>query len=338
VGGMARSLRIEYPGAWYHVTCRGNERALIYRDDDDRRRFLKVLEDSAETFTVEVHCYVLMSNHFHFLLKTPEGNLSRFMQRFNTAYITYYNLRHHRSGHLYQGRFKAIVVEADAYLLELSRYIHLNPVRVQGMRGESVGQKIAMLNTYAWSSFPGYMRLKGRDAFMRYEEVLGYVGGDTKRGRERYKNFVEQGLEADIEDPFRAVKGNAILGTEGFISWLMERFLAGREWRSKDYPHVKRLRDSLPVAEIARVVAEEYGVSPREILKARSPWGEARKVLVELSYRLNVTKKSLQELGQELGGIGGDAVGHAHERFQRKMENDKRVTQRIERILQKISQ
>jgi chromosomal replication initiation ATPase DnaA len=118
----------------------------------------------------------------------------------------------------------------------------------------------------------------------------------------------------------------------------MERFLDGRTLRSKDYPHVKRLRNSIPVAKIARVVAEEYGVSPDEILKARSLWGEARQAMVEVSYRLNITKKSLQELGQELGSIGGDAVGHAHERFQRKIENDKRVTQRIERILQKLSQ
>jgi len=335
---MARPLRIEYPGAWYHVTCRGNERASIYRDDDDRRRFLQVLEESAETFAVEVHCYVLMSNHFHFLLKTPEANLSRFMQRFNTAYIAYYNIRHHRSGHLYQGRFKAIVVEADAYLLELSRYIHLNPVRVRGMGGTSSGEKMEMLTTYSWSSFPGYIQTKGRDAFMHYEEVLGYVGGDTKRGRERYRNFVKQGLDRDIEDPLKAVKGNAIVGTEGFISWLTEKFLDGRVLRNKDYPHVKQLRKSIPVAEIARVVAAEYGVSPDEILKARSPWGGARQVLVEISYRLNVTKKSLQELGQELGGIGGDAVGHAHERFQEKMKHDKRVTQRIERILQRLSQ
>jgi len=126
---MSRPLRIEYPGAWYHVACRGNRRARIFEDDKDRLRFLKALKESVEAFNVEMHGYVLLDNHFHFLLRTPEANLGRFMQRFNTAYITYYNLRHHKSGHLYQGRYKAILVEADEYLLELSRYIHLNPVR-----------------------------------------------------------------------------------------------------------------------------------------------------------------------------------------------------------------
>ena len=287
-----RPLRIEYPGAWYHVTCRGNERATIYRDDNDRKRFLKALKESADAFAVEVHCYVLMSNHFHFLYKTPEGNLSRFMQRFNTAYITYYNLRHHRSGHLYQGRFKAILVEADAYLLELSRYIHLNPVRLKKHLNSSVEKKLEMLNNYAWSSYPGYISLKSRDAFMHYEEVLGYVGGENKRGRERYRDFVLHGLAGKIENPLREVKGNVILGTDRFVSWLMEKFLDGRELRSKDYPHVKTLRKSMPVEEIANVVAAEYGVPPQEILKARSPWREARQVLVEMSYRLNVKKKS----------------------------------------------
>ena len=131
---MARQLRIEYPGAWYHVTSRGNERGSIFRLDKDRTRFLKTVAESAELFRVEVHCYVLMSNHFHFLLRTLESNLSRFMQRFNTAYTRYFNLRHRRSGHLYQGRYKAIVVEADEYLLEVSRYLHLNPVKLKKNR------------------------------------------------------------------------------------------------------------------------------------------------------------------------------------------------------------
>jgi putative transposase len=180
---MARPPGIEYQGAWYHVTSRGNERGKIFRDDKDRIRFLEALRESIEKFRVEVHCYVLMSNHFHFLLRTLEANLSRFMQRFNTAYTAYYNLRHHRAGHLYQGRFKAIVVEADEYLKELSRYLHLNPVRLKRYKKLTIEEKVRILKKYNWSSLPGYMGLGKRDEFVTYGAVLGYMGGTRRKGR-----------------------------------------------------------------------------------------------------------------------------------------------------------
>jgi len=187
---MVRPLRIEYPNAWYHVTGRGVARSPIFKDDKDRLRFLEALRESVEAFNVEVHCYVLMSNHFHFLLKTPETNLSRFMQRFNTAYSTYFNLRHHRAGHLYQGRFKGLLVEADEYLQELSRYIHLNPVRIKRYSKLPLEERSEILRDYRWSSLPGYIRLKSRDEFMSYSIVLGYKGGDAKEGRRRYREYV----------------------------------------------------------------------------------------------------------------------------------------------------
>jgi REP element-mobilizing transposase RayT len=112
---MARPLRIEYPGAFYHVTCRGNERREIFADDRDRKRFLEILAESKEIYGVEVHGYVVMANHFHLMVMTPEANLQKFMQRFNTSYTVYFNRRHRRSGHLYQGRYKAILVDADNY-------------------------------------------------------------------------------------------------------------------------------------------------------------------------------------------------------------------------------
>ncbi|MCP4975427.1 MAG: hypothetical protein GY931_04635, partial [Maribacter sp.] len=108
---MARPLRIEFPGAWYHFTCRGNERNRIFKDDSDRNEFLCILNDSLEKYATQLHGYVLMENHFHLILHTPSGNLSRFAQRFNTSYTVYYNRKHKRSGHLYQGRYKAILIE-----------------------------------------------------------------------------------------------------------------------------------------------------------------------------------------------------------------------------------
>src|SRR5215472_262145 len=126
---MARALRILFADAHYHVTCRGNERKAIFRDDTDRSVFLDKLQTSLQIYGVRLHAYVMMNNHFHLMVETPKGNLSEFMRHFNISYTAAFNRRHHRVGHLYQGRYKAILIDKDSYLLELSRYVHVNPVR-----------------------------------------------------------------------------------------------------------------------------------------------------------------------------------------------------------------
>ena len=333
---MARPLRIEYPGAWYHVTSRGSERGEIFRDDRDRVRFLEALKESIERFKVEVHCYVLMSNHFHFLLRTREANLSRFMQRFNTAYTAYYNLRHRRRGHLYQGRFKAIVVEADEYLKELSRYLHLNPVRLKKNKELTIEEKAEILRGYRWSSLPGYMGLGERDEFVTYEAVLGYMGGDTKEEKKRYGDFVISGMSKGVRDPLGEARAGAVLGTNSFIEWIQKTFIAGRMWRRKEQPQVRLLTGVIPVEEIARVVGKEYGVKAEELLRARSPYREGRRVLIEMVYRLNMSQRPLQRLGDELGGIGGAAVANNHTRIQKQILDDGRLSKRVKKIYNKL--
>ena len=333
---MARPLRIEYQGAWYHVTSRGNERGKIFRDDKDRVRFLEALRESIERFKVEVHCYVLMSNHFHFLLRTLEANLSRFMQRFNTAYTAYYNLRHYRAGHLYQGRFKAIVVEADEYLKELSRYLHLNPVRLKRYKRLTIEEKIRILKKYSWSSLPGYIGSGKRDEFVTYGAVLGYMGGDMKEGKKRYRDFVLSGIRNGEKNPLGEAQAGAVLGTDSFIEWVRKTFIDGRDWVRKEQPQVGTLRGVIPVKEIARVVGEEYGVKPEELLKARSSYREARRVLIEMSHRLNVSYSPLQKLGKELGGIGGAAVASNHTRLKKQMLRDRELAKRVKKIHNKL--
>ena len=333
---MARPLRIEYPEAWYHVTSRGSERGEIFRDDRDRVRFLEALKESIERFKVEVHCYVLMSNHFHFLLRTREANLSRFMQRFNTAYTAYYNLRHHRAGHLFQGRFKAIVVEADEYLKELSRYLHLNPVRLKKYKELPIEDKGKILKGYRWSSLPGYRGLMKRDEFVTYEAVLGYMGGDTKKGKKRYRDFVLSGIHKEIKNPLTEARAEAVLGTDSFIEWVRKTFIDGRKWVRKDQPQARLLTGVIPVEEIARVVGEEYGVKAEELLRARSPHREGRRVLIEMVYRLNMSQRPLQRLGDELGGIGGAAVANNHTRIQKQILDDGRFSKRVKRIYSKL--
>ena len=140
---MARPLRIAYPGAYYHVTSRGNEQKHVFKSRKDREKFLNYLASATQRYGAVIHVYCLMTNHYHLLIETPEGNLSQIMRHINGAYTTYFNVKRKRSGHLFQGRFKAILVQTVAYAAELSRYIHLNPVRA-GM--------VEKPGDYLWSS------------------------------------------------------------------------------------------------------------------------------------------------------------------------------------------
>ncbi len=169
---MARPLRIEYEGAVYHVTLRGNDRQAIFRTDADREQFIAKLADSVERYDVRLYMYTLMTNHAHFLLETPRGNLSRFMQRFQTAYTVHYNKRHNRSGHLMQGRFSASVVDEDRYVLKLSRYVHLNPIFVKAHKSKPARERIHILRDYRWSSYRGYIGKVKEEDFVDYGPVF----------------------------------------------------------------------------------------------------------------------------------------------------------------------
>src|SRR3972149_9320347 len=162
---MARPLRIQFGDAYYHVTCRGNSGQETFSNDADREVFLDLLERSSDIYQTEILAYVLMSTHFHLLSKTPLGNLQEFMRHFNISYTSYYNWKHNRRGHLYQGRYKSFLVDADNYLQEISRYIHLNPMRVKLRSGMTLDEKRKYLKNYRWSSYSGYILQLGRRGF-----------------------------------------------------------------------------------------------------------------------------------------------------------------------------
>ncbi len=172
---MARPLRIEYPGAVYHVTMRGNNRRCLFRWDQDRERFLLSLSESLERFDVRLYLFSLMTNHIHLVLETPRGNLSRFMHRLQTAYTVYFNRRHRESGHLMQGRFGASVVDEDGYILKLSRYVHLNPVFIKAYKSKPVHERVQMLRNYRWSSYRSYIGRSKRLDFVEYSPILDMI-------------------------------------------------------------------------------------------------------------------------------------------------------------------
>lgn len=316
---MSRPLRIDYPDAYYHVTCRGNERRAIFKDDQDRSVFLEKLQSSLSIYGVRLHCYVLMDNHFHLVVETPKGNLSEFMRHFNVSYTGFYNRRHRRVGHLYQGRFKAILVEADSYLLELSCYVHLNPVRVGAMRREGAKGRLKHLGRYRWSSLEGYLSYGKRRSWVLYDQVLSYVGGS----RRRYGRFVEEGLWLGYRTPWDDLRGQVILGEEGFWERVKGKWLRDEGARKdKERPSL-RLLEKIGPEEALRKVAGYFKLKPQELIKKRSGHRDQRGLLMEVMYRFCGLKQ--REIGRELGGIGYTQVSHERGRIREKMERDSKV-------------
>ena len=203
---MTRPLRIEYPGAIYHVTSRGNARRKIFLDDEDRETFISTLAWVVERFGWNCHAYCLMDNHFHLIIETPDANLSRGMRQLNGVYTQRFNRRHRKVGHLFQGRFKGILVERDSYLLELARYVVLNPLRAKMCK---------VLDDYLWSSYRPTMGLDPVPSGLSVDWLLGQFAKTRPVARQRYAAFVQAGIGQP--SPWRELKGQVLLGSQAFI-------------------------------------------------------------------------------------------------------------------------
>lgn len=217
---MARKLRVEYEGAIYHVVIRGVDRRRLFDDEADRERLVGRLSAYAVEYGVRVYLYCLMTNHVHLLVETPQANLGRFMHRLQTAYTVYYNRRHGRAGHLFQGRYKAILVEGDEYLLKLSRYIHLNPVHVGMLKQAPVEERRKALRTYRWSSYRTYLGKTAPLAGLDVGPVLTFLGDAAgARTRREYARYVEEGL-AESDDDLARLRSPSPwgLGGEAFVA------------------------------------------------------------------------------------------------------------------------
>lgn len=268
---MARLIRVEYEGALYHVTLRGVERRALFRGDDDRQRMIDKLAEGTERFALDVYAYCLMANHVHLLVGTPRGNLSRFMGWWLTAYVTYFNRRHERHGHLTQGRYGAKLAEGDRYLLTLSRYIHLNPVETRSMKERPMTERLEALRAYRWSSYPGYASARFEAAFVRYAPLLALVGQGQKHTRRAYRTFVEQGLaEAEPEWNRLQSASRIAIGSEDFIDQMERRYeqLAHQRTHPEDVA-LRRLGHRTDPAAVLEVTARAFGLSVEEVKRRR---------------------------------------------------------------------
>ncbi|MDX1764607.1 MAG: transposase [bacterium] len=310
---MARPLRIEYPGAFYHVISRGNARQKIFVSDGDKHKFLSLLETGVAQFGYRIHVYCLMDNHYHLLMETANANLSKILHRLNSGYSTFFSRKYHRSGHLLQGRAKVLLVDKDAYALELSRYIHLNPVKAGVVKRPEV---------YRWSSCKSYFKKLPLPDFLETSFLLGQLDKREAPAREAMRAFVEVGRTGRLPNPFKDLKGGVILGDDAFVQWVDSQFLKGRK-KDRDLPGLRELK-RLDLGEI-RDMAEHGFQSNLKV---------ARKAGIYLCRKFS--ERTLAEIGEFFGGIGVSAVSETFRRLEVQRQQDKHLDRQLSRIEKKI--
>jgi REP element-mobilizing transposase RayT len=312
---MARPLRIEFEGAIYHVCARGNAREDIFRTEADRVRFLKLLEQSVERFAGAVFCFVLMSNHFHLVVRTARPNLSAWMQWLSVSYSVYFNRRHKRSGHLFQGRYKSFLVDTGEYLLSLSRYIHLNPVRGRLIGQGTPAERRERLREFKWSSYRGFAGLTKSFPFVDESMVLDELTGSAKNGRIEYRRFVEEGLVREIDNPFEAVKWQAALGRETFLRKIRDR-MKGFHKHQREITSLRNANEFPAPEAILNNVARKFRVSAQSLTQQPAYGLAPRNIAMWIiAERCGM---SLRQIGELFGGLDYAAVAQRIRRARNK--------------------
>jgi len=265
---MSRPLRIEYAEAVYHVTSRGNARRSIFKDDKDRWMLLDILEEVNDRYHWFCHAYCLMNNHYHLVIETPEGNLSKGMRQLNGIYTMRFNRRHGSVGHIFQGRYKAILVQKESHLLEVCRYVVLNPLRAKA---------VEVPERWRWSSYRATAGIERAHPCLTIDWILGQFGSKRRTAHKRYRAFVMDGIRGHrIWD---GVKGQSILGDEDFVSRLID-YAKGYE-EVKEIPKVQRYLNRPSLTEIFKNVREEKRKRDRGIAEAVNRWGYSEREVAE---------------------------------------------------------
>ncbi len=237
---MARPLRIEFNDALYHVTARGDRRESIFEDDADRERFVELLGEVVGVFNWRCHAYCLMGNHYHALIATPDANLSKGMRQLNGVFTQWSNRRHRRTGHLFQGRFKGILVDSDSYLLELTRYVVLNPVRARMVKRPG---------DWEWSSYRATIGLVDAPEWLKTDELLAQFGTRRSRAIAAYERFVRAGIGAD--SPWQHLNRQAFLGDDTFVAKMQKRALG-----QSDDLNIPKAQRRPPAPSLERIAAK----------------------------------------------------------------------------------
>lgn len=289
---MARPLRIEYPGAFYHVMNRGSNQCAIFLDKCDRTIFLNTIERTVQCWGIRVHAYSLMDNHYHLLIETPLGNLSRAMRHLDGLYTQWFNKIHQRDGSLMRGRFKSILIDKEAYFLELIRYIHLN-----GVRAKLYPDPQFDVNT----SHPAYLRLRSVPPWLMCGTALSYFSGDPRGASLAFHEFVKQGVSEDLQKILDGKRWPALLGTKKFVDRVRNTYIKP-ESPEPEIPQEKPLRKLASPRKVLRAVMKEFCVPFRAMLgRYAKPEIQSRNAAI---YALRAASHlTYTQIGRYMGGL-----------------------------------
>jgi REP element-mobilizing transposase RayT len=321
---MARPLRIEYPGAFYHVISRGNAGDPIYKTRREREKFIDYLARAVERFGIRIHTYCLMTNHYHLLLETPEPNLSRAIQWLNVCYATYFNSKRHRRGHLFYGRFKSILVDADGYLKHLSRYIHLNPLKAE---------MVETAADYEWSSYPAFIGNIAAPEWLSVRRILVQFGGNHEVAQRRYRQFVEGADIKTLENPADKIVSGLILGDDAFVKYIKTSFLSNRSF-DPDVPQLRELMPRCTLDRIIEIVADALDSTKKQILEKGRKNNQARDVAIYFSKAFS--GKSGIEIARFFGLRSGSAVTMRYKMALKMMDGRRELDRKLKRIREQI--
>jgi len=320
---MTRPLRIEYPGAWYHVMNRGRRGENVFADNDDYETFIALLQEASEMFDLMVSAFCLMSNHYHILVQTPAGNLSRAIRHLNGVYTQRYNRRHNIDGQLFRGRYKSVLVQEDSHLLELLRYIHRNPVRAN---------MCDTLDDYPWSSHQGYIFSTEKWGWLHKGFLLGMFDREQHKAIKQYKIFVKGEDSAEVTDFFGKKNLASFFGSRDFIEWVKATY--HQLQNQKEIPQSRHLAPTID--NIKLVVCQHYQVEQRHLKQSkRGQVNEPRNVSIYLARKRCGLR--LEEIGREFELLTYSSVSSIVTRMEEQLSKNKELRSRIEKINLKLN-
>lgn len=320
---MSRPLRIEYPGAWYHIMSRGRRSEKIFYDRQDYQSFVGLLGEASEMWNIRVAAYCLMTNHYHILVQTPDANIARSMRHINGVYTQRFNRKHDCDGPLFRGRYKSILVSADSYLLQLIRYIHRNPVRAG---------YVDSLGDYLWSSHKGYLSVARKWEWLYKEFIFSLLTKNRKEWLKKYRQFVSLENDAEMAAVIDGKKWPSVMGPDDFVDWIK-----GRYYALKENDEVPRAKDLAPApGAIIKTVCDFYDVN-RDMLSVskRGEFNEPRNAAIFLMRKMR--RDTLKEIGERFKVKKYSSISSIIERVKQRMQKDRKLKNRIDKLYNMIN-